>query len=121
MKITDEMTIIVNRQKLIKNAKNIQLPYECEKKDYIFHKIYGDLESYGFCSHNTLHARLHGDKLHLSLSSYGGMCGVEFDTDDFFPEKSNTVKCQGDLDDLNLVSDVKNLLKGCVKRVIENE
>ena len=106
----------VNRGKLIKNAENIVLPCERKKKDYIYRKTYGDSDSMKYGSYNSLHARLHGHELTLSLSSDGGMCGFEFDTETVLPFD---VKKLGDLEDLTMMVDVIKLLSECVIEEVE--
>lgn len=103
MKIKSNNTFKVNRKRLLKNAENIGLKFERDKSldrkiecygdgiKVVFEKPnrtlqatrgYGDKESYTFGSNTDLTAVLKDDILNLSLSSYGGICGFEFNEDD---------------------------------------
>lgn len=137
MKIKSNNTFKVNRKRLLKNAENIGLKFERDKSldrkiecygdgiKVVFEKPnrtlqatrgYGDKESYTFGSNNTLTAVLKDDILNLSLSSYGGICGFEFDRDDLFGKK---ISCYGDVYDCMLMMDVLKLLDCCIEGAIE--
>lgn len=132
MKIKSNNTFKVNRKRLLKNAENIGLKFERDKSldrkiecygdgiKVVFEKPnrtlqatrgYGDKESYTFGSNTDLTAVLKDDILDLSLSSYGGICGFEFNEDDLFGKK---IECYGDVYDCMLMMDVLKLLDGCV-------
>lgn len=132
MKIKSNNTFKVNRKRLLKNAENIGLKFERDKSldrkiecygddiKFVFEKTnrtfqatrgYGDKESYTFGSNTDLIAVLKDDILDLSFSSYGGICGFEFDRDDLFGKK---IECYGDVYDCMLMMDVLKLLDGCV-------
>lgn len=137
MLIKSNNTFKVNRKRLLKNAENIGLVFERDKSldrktevygdgiKVVFEKPnrtlqatrgYGDKESYTFGSNTDLTAILHDDILNLSLSSYGGICGFEFNEDDLFSKK---IECYGDVYDCMLMMDVLKLLDGCVVEVLE--
>lgn len=131
MKIKSNNTFKVNRKRLLKNAENIGLKFERDKSldrkiecygdgiKVVFEKPnrtlqatrgYGDKESYTFGSNTDLTAVLKDDILDLSLSSYGGICGFEFEKSDLFGKK---IECYGDVYDCMLMMDVLKLLDGC--------
>lgn len=137
MKIKSNNTFKVNRKRLLKNAENIGLKFERDKSldrkiecygdgiKVVFEKPnrtlqatrgYGDKESYTFGSNTDLTAVLKDDILNLSLSSYGGICGFEFNEDDLFGKK---IECYGDVYDCMLMMDVLKLLDSCVVEVEE--
>lgn len=127
MRIKSNNTFKVNRKRLLKNAENIGLVFgikfergkSLDKKKVVLEEPstifnasrgYGDNESYRFGSNNTLTAVLKDDILELSLSSYGDICGFEFDKNDLFGKK---IECYGDVYDCMLMMDVLKLLDGC--------
>lgn len=137
MRIKSNNTFKVNRKRLLKNAMNIGLKFEGDKSldrktevygdgiKLVFVKPnqtlqairgYGDKESHRLGSNNTLTATLNDDILELSLSSFGGICGFEFDKDDLFGKK---IECYGDVYDCMLIMDVLKLLDDCVVKVID--
>lgn len=101
----------VDRNKLLKNAENIGLRFEQCRQDLRAMKGYGDKESYAFASNNSLIAILKDDILRLSLSSFGDLCGFEFEKGDLFGKK---IECYGDVYDCMLMMDVLKLLDDCV-------
>lgn len=111
MRIKSNNTFIVNRKRLLKNAENIDLEFKETDLGLRAIRDYGDKESYRFGSNNLLVAILKGNVLELSLSSYGGICGFEFEEDDLFGKK---IECYGDVYDCMLMMDVLKLLDGCV-------
>lgn len=133
MRIKSNNTFKVNRKRLLKNAMNIGLKFEGDKsldrKTEVYGdgiklvfvepnqtlqaiRGYGDKESHRLGSNNTLTATLNDDILNLSLSSYGGICGFEFEKGDLFGKK---IECYGDVYDCMLMMDVLKLLDGCVE------
>lgn len=135
MRIKSNNTFRVNRKKLLENAENIGLVFgikfergkSLDKKKVVLEEPstifnasrgYGDNESYRFGSNNTLTAVLKEDILNLSLSSYGDICGFEFEEDDLFGKK---IKCYGDVYDCMLMMDVLKLLYGCVVEVLNDK
>lgn len=137
MKIKSNNTFKVNRKRLLKNAENIGLKFERDKSldrkiecygdgiKVVFEKPnrtlqatrrYGDKESYTFGSNTDLTAVLKDDILNLSLSSFGGICGFEFEEDDLFGKK---IECYGDVYDCMLMMDVLKLLAHCIMEVID--
>lgn len=110
MRIKSNNTIRVNRKKLLKNAENIGLEFEECNLGLRAIRDYGDKESYKFGSNNSLLAILNDDILKLLLSSYGDICGFEFEEDDLFGKK---IECYGDIYDCMLMMDVLKLLDGC--------
>lgn len=131
MRIKSNNTFKVNRKRLLKNAENIGLKFERDKSldrkiecygdgiKVVFEKPnrtlqatrgYGDKESYTFGSNTDLTAVLKDDILELSLSSFGGICGFEFEKGDLFGKK---IECYGDVYDCMLMMDVLKLLDGC--------
>lgn len=117
MRIKSNNVFRVKRKKLLKNADNIGLKFEECNQGLRAIRGYGDKESYKFGSNNSLIAILNGDTLKLSLSSYGDMCGFEFDKKDLFDKE---ISCYGDVYDCMLMMDVLKLIDGCVVEV-ENE
>lgn len=139
MKIKSNNTFKVNRKRLLKNAENIGLKFERDKSldrkiecygegiKVVFEKPnrtlqatrgYGDKESYTFGSNTDLTAVLKDDILDISLSSYGGICGFEFEKGDLFGKK---IECYGDVYDCMLMMDVLKLLDGCVVEVEDED
>lgn len=137
MRIKSNNTFKVNRKRLLKNAMNIGLKFEGDKSldrktevygdgiKVVFEEPnqtlqairgYGDKESHRLGSNNTLTATLNDDILNLSLSSYGGICGFEFEEDDLFSKK---IECYGDVYDCMLMMDVLKLLANCIVEVID--
>lgn len=116
MKIKSNNTFKVNRKRLLKNAGNIDLEFEDTDLGLRAIRDYGDKESYKFGSNNYLIAVLNGYILNLSLSSYGGICGFEFEEDDLIGKK---IECYGDVYDCMLMMDVLKLLDDCVVEVID--
>lgn len=137
MRIKSNNTFRVNRKRLLKNAMNIGLKFEGDKsldrKTEVYGdgiklvfvepnqtlqaiRGYGDKESHRLGSNNTLTATLNDDILELSLSSFGGICGFEFDKNDLFGKK---IECYGDVYDCMLMMDVLKLLDCCVVKVID--
>lgn len=110
MRIKSSNTFKVNRKKLLKNADNIRLKFEECNQGLRAMRGYGDKESYKFGSNNSLIAILNDDTLKLLLSSYGDICGFEFEEDDLFGKK---IECYGDVYDCMLMMDVLKLLDGC--------
>lgn len=111
MRIKSNNTFRVNRKKLLKNAGNIGLEFEECNQGLRAIRGYGDKESYKFGSNNSLIAILNDDILKLLLSSYGDICGFEFEKGDLFGKK---IECYGDVYDCMLMMDVLKLLDGCV-------
>lgn len=111
MRIKSNNTFRVNRKKLLKNADNIRLEFEECNQGLRAIRGYGDKESYKFGSNNSLIAILNDNILKLLLSSYGDICGFEFEKGDLFGKKIN---CYGDVYDCMLMMDVLKLLDGCV-------
>lgn len=116
MRIKSNNTFKVNRKRLLKNAENIGLVFENSCHVLKASRSYGDKESYTFGSNTDLIAVLNDDILNLSLSSFGGICGFEFEEDDLFGKK---IECYGDVYDCMLMMDVFKLLSGCVVEVID--
>lgn len=116
MKIKSSNTFKVNRKRLLKNAENIRLEFEECNQGLRAMRGYGDKESYKFGSNNSLIAILNDDILKLLLSSYGDICGFEFEKDDLFGKK---IECYGDVYDCMLMMDVLKLLDDCVVEVID--
>ena len=137
MRIKSNNAFKVNRKRLLKNAMNIGLKFEGDKSldrktevygdgiKLVFVKPnqtlqairgYGDKKSHRLGSNNTLTATLNDDILELSLSSFGGICGFEFDKNDLFGKK---IECYGDVYDCMLMMDVLKLLNDCVVKVID--
>lgn len=116
MKIKSNNTFKVNRKRLLKNAENIRLEFEECSQGLRAIKGNWDKESYTFGSNNSLIAILNDDTLKLSLSSYGDICGFEFDKNDLFGKK---IECYGDVYDCMLMMDVLKLLDCCVVEVEE--
>lgn len=135
MRIKSNNTFRVNRKRLLKNAENIRLEFEGDKSldrktevygdgtKFVFVEPnqtlqairgYGDEKSYRLGSNNTLTAVLKGNILELSLSSFGGICGFEFEKSDLFGKK---IECYGDVYDCMLMMDVLKLIDGCVVEV----
>ena len=110
MRIKSNNTFKVNRKRLLKNAENIDLEFKETDLGLRAIRDYSDKESYKFGSNNLLVAILKGNVLELSLSSYGGICGFEFEKDDLFGKK---IECYGDVYDCMLMMDVLKLLDGC--------
>lgn len=106
----------VDRKKLLKNAENIGLEFEECNLGLRAIRDYGDKESYKFGSNNSLLAILNDDILKLLLSSYGDICGFEFEEDDLFGKK---IECYGDVYDCMLMMDVLKLLDDCIVEVID--
>lgn len=111
MRIKSNSTFRVNRKKLLKNADNIRLEFEECNQGLRAIRGYGDKESYKFGSNNSLIAILNDNILKLLLSSYGDICGFEFEKGDLFGKK---IECYGDVYDCMLMMDVLKLLDGCV-------
>lgn len=111
MRIKSNNTFKVNRKRLLKNAENIDLEFKETDLGLRAIRDYSDKESYKFGSNNLLVAILKGNVLELSLSSYGGICGFEFEKDDLFGKK---IQCYSDVYDCMLMMDVLKLLDGCV-------
>ena len=118
MRIKSNNTFRVNRKKLLKNADNIRLKFEECNQGLRAMRGYGDRESYKFGSNNSLIAILNDDTLKLLLSSYGDICGFEFDKGDLFGKK---IECYGDVYDSMLMMDVLKLLDGCVVEVEDED
>lgn len=137
MRIKSNNTFKVNRKRLLKNAGNIGLKFEGDKSldrktevygdgtKFVFVEPnqtlqairgYGDEKSYRLGSNNTLTAVLKGNILELSLSSFGGICGFEFEKGDLFGKK---IECYGDIYDCMLMMDVLKLLDCCFVEVLE--
>lgn len=116
MRIKSNNTFKVNRKRLLKNAENIDLEFKETDLGLTAIRDYSDKEGYKFGSNNLLVAILKGNVLELSLSSYGGICGFEFEKDDLFGKK---IECYGDVYDCMLMMDVLKLLDGCVVEVID--
>ena len=110
MRIKSNNTFRVNRKKLLKNADNIRLEFEECNQGLRAIRGYGDKESYKFGSNNSLIAILNDNILKLLLSSYGDICGFEFEKSDLFGKK---IECFGDVYDCMLMMDVLKLLDGC--------
>lgn len=110
MRIKSNNTFKVNRKRLLKNADNIRLEFEECNQGLRAMRGYGDKESYRFGSNNSLIAILNDDILKLLLSSFGGICGFEFEKGDLFGKK---IECYGDVYDCMLMMDVLKLLDGC--------
>ena len=111
MKIKSNNTFKVNRKELLKNADNIRLEFEECNQGLRAIRGYGDKESYKFGSNNSLIAILNDNILKLLLSSYGDICGFEFEKGDLFGKK---IECYGDVYDCMLMMDVLKLLDDCV-------
>ena len=111
MLIKSNNTFKVNRKKLLKNAENIGLVFEECNLGLRAIRDYGDKESYKFGINNSLIAILNDDTLKLLLSSYGDICGFEFEKGDLLGKKIN---CYGDVYDCMLMMDVLKLLDGCI-------
>lgn len=111
MRIKSNNTFRVNRKKLLKNADNIRLEFEECNQGLRAIRGYGDKESYRFGINNALTAVLKDDILELSLSSYGNICGFEFEKGNLFGKK---ISCYGDVYDCMLMMDVMKLLDDCV-------
>lgn len=116
MKIKSNNTFKVNRKRLLKNADNIRLKFEECNQGLRAMRGYGDKESYRFGSNNSLIAILNDDILKLLLSSYGDICGFEFEKGDLFSKK---IECYGDVYDCMLMMDVLKLLAHCIMEVID--
>lgn len=116
MKIKSSNTFKVKRNKFLQNCENIWLKMEKHDGGLRGCKAYGTKEGSLYGSNNYLAVKLHDDIAELSLDSYGGMCGFEFDTDKIFPFKATM---PGEVYDLQMMLDVKLLLEGCVKEVME--
>lgn len=116
MRIKSNNTFKVNRKRLLKNAENIGLKFENSCHVLKASRNYGDKESYTFGSNNSLIAILNDDVLKLSLTSYGDICGFEFEEDDLFGKK---IECFGDIYDCMLMMDVLKLLDDCIVEVLE--
>lgn len=116
MRIKSNNTFKVDRKRLLKNADNIRLEFEESNQGLRAIRGYGDKESYRFGSNNSLIAILNDDTLKLLLSSYGDICGFEFEEDDLFGKK---IECYGDIYDCMLMMDVLKLLDDCVVEVID--
>lgn len=114
MRIKSNNTFRVNRKKLLKNADNIRLEFEECNQGLRAIRGYGDKESYKFGSNNSLIAILNDNILKLLLSSYGDICGFEFEKSDLFGKK---IECYGDVYDCMLMMDVLKLLDDCVVEV----
>lgn len=112
MRIKSNNTFIVNRKRLLKNAENIDLEFKETDLGLRAIRDYGDKESYRFGSTNAIVAILEKDTLKLLLTSYGGICGFEFDKNDLFGKK---IECYGDVYDCMFMMDVLKLLDGCVE------
>lgn len=110
MRIKSNNTFRVNRKRLLKNAENIDLEFKETDLGLRAIRDYGDKESYRFGSTNAIVAILEKDALKLLLTSYGGICGFEFNEDDLFGKK---IECYGDVYDCMLMMDVLKLLDGC--------
>lgn len=110
MRIKSNNTFKVNRKRLLKNADNIDLEFKETDLGLRAIRSYGDKESYRFGSTNSIVAILEKDTLNLLLTSYGGICGFEFDKNDLFGKK---IECYGDIYDCMLMMDVLKLLDGC--------
>lgn len=111
MRIKSSNTFKVDRKRLLKNADNIRLKFEECNQGLRAIRGYGDKESYKFGSNNSLIAILNDNTLKLLLSSYGDMCGFEFDKKDLFDKE---ITCYGDVYDCMLMMDVMKLLDDCV-------
>lgn len=118
MKIKSNNTFKVNRKRLLKNADNIRLEFKVCDSGVIAIRGYGDRESYRFGSNNSLTARLNDDILNLTLSSYGDICGFEFEKRDLFGKK---IECYGDVYDCMLMMDVLKLLDSCIVEVLSDK
>lgn len=118
MRIKSNNVFRVKREKLLKNAENIGLEFEECNQGLRAMRGYGDKESYRFWSNNSLIAILNDDTLKLLLSSYGGICGFEFEEDDLFSKK---IECYGDVYDCMLMMDVLKLLDDCVVEVLSDK
>lgn len=110
MRIKSNNTFKVNRKRLLKNAENIDLEFKETDLGLRAIRSYGDKESYRFGSTNSIVAILEKDTLNLLLTSYGGICGFEFEKGDLFGKK---IECYGDVYDCMLMMDVLKLLDGC--------
>lgn len=118
MKIKSNNIFKVNRKRLLKNAENIDLEFKETDLGLTAIRDYSDKEGYKFGSNNLLVAILKGNVLELSLSSYGGICGFEFEKDDLFGKK---IECYGDVYDCMLMMDVLKLLDGCFDDDVDEE
>lgn len=118
MRIKSNNTFRVNRKRLLKNADNIRLEFEECNQGLRAMRGYGDKESYRFGSNNSLIAILNDDTLKLLLSSYGDICGFEFEKGDLFGKK---IECYGDVYDCMLMMDVLKLLDGCFEDSSDND
>ena len=116
MRIKSNNTFKVNRKRLLKNADNIDLEFKETDLGLRAIRSYGDKESYRFGSTNSIVAILEKDTLNLLLTSYGGICGFEFDKNDLFGKK---IECYGDVYDCMLMMDVLKLLDDCVVGMID--
>ena len=113
MKIKSKNKFKVNVKKFKKNLNNIHLTLDENNETC---RSYGTKTSHRFSSENFLHIKLEENYVTLSLSSFGGMCGFEFDTEEIF--KDFKVKNLADIDDLCLMRDVYVLINDCI---IEDE
>lgn len=111
MKVLSDNLFRVKTKDLLDELKNLKIDYTKQGNVIEFRKVYGYLDDQMYCSENSLFGRLENGMLRLMLSSEGGMCGFEFDTDSVFPYE---VTCLGELFDLELMTDVKTLLQDSV-------
>lgn len=110
MKIKSKNKFKVNIKKFKKNLNNIHLTLDENNETY---RSYGTKTSHWFSSENFLHIKLEENYVTLSLSSFGGMCGFEFDTEEIF--KDFKVKNLADIDDLCLMRDIYVLINDCIR------
>lgn len=118
MRIKSSNTFKVNRKKLLKNADNIGLEFKETDLGLRAIRDYGDKESYRFGSNNAIVAILEKDTLKLLLTSYGDICGFEFEKSDLFDKK---IECFGDVYDCMLMMDVLKLLDGCIVEALSDK